>query len=90
MPIGLHHLSMEIKPIFNLATCFVRHEAKTRVDQRDWLKLAREKIRREQVGSAPTFLSVRVNKFTKWKVGLCRATVLGILSCRTISCFVSF
>ena len=38
-------------------------EAKTRIRQRDWLKLAGEKIRREQVGSVPTFLSVRANKF---------------------------
>ena len=70
MPIGLHHLSMEIKPIFHLATFFVRREAKTRVEQCDWLKLTREKIRREQVGSVPTFLSVRANKFAKWKIGL--------------------
>ena len=70
MPIGLHHLYMEIKPIFHLANCFARHDAKTRVEQRDWLKLAREKIRREQVGSVPTFLSVRANKFAKWKIGL--------------------
>ena len=33
-------------------------------------KLAGEKIRREQVGSVPTFLSVRANKFAKWKIGL--------------------
>ena len=38
-------------------------DAKTRIRQRDWLKLAGEKIRREQVGSVPTFLSVRANKF---------------------------
>ena len=35
----------------------------TRIRQRDWLKLAGKKIRREQVGSVPTFLSVRANKF---------------------------
>ena len=34
---------------------FARREAKTRIRQRDWLKLAGEKIRREQVGSVPTF-----------------------------------
>ena len=39
------------KPIFHLATLFARREAKTRIWQRDWLKLAGEKIRREQVGS---------------------------------------
>ena len=40
-----------------------RRETKTRIRQRDWSKLAGEKIRREQVGSVPTFLSVRANKF---------------------------
>ena len=44
-------------------------DAKTRIRQRDWLKLAREKIRREQVETVPTFLSVRANKFAKWKIG---------------------
>ena len=57
------------KPIFHLATLFARREAKTRIWQRDWLKLAGEKIRREQVGSVPTFLCVRANKFAKWKIG---------------------
>ena len=57
------------KPIFHLATLFARGEAKTRIRQRDWLKLAGEKIRREQVGSVPTFLSVRANKVAKWKIG---------------------
>ena len=32
------------------------------IQQRNWLKLAGEKIRREQVGSVPTVLSVRANK----------------------------
>ena len=57
------------KPIFHLATFFARREAKTRIRQHNWLKLAGEKIRREQVGSVPTFLSVRANKFAKWKIG---------------------
>ena len=57
-------------PIFHLATFFARREAKTRIRQHDWLKLAGEKIRREQVGSVPTFLSVRANNFAKWKIGL--------------------
>ena len=35
----------------------------------DWLKLAGEKIRREQVGSVRTFLSVRANKVAKWNIG---------------------
>ena len=48
---------------------FARREAKTRIRQRDWLKLAGEKIRREQVGSVPTFLSVLANKFTWLKTG---------------------
>ena len=60
-----------LKPIFHLAT-FAR-KGKTRIrnprNQRDWLKLAGEKIRREQVGTVPTFLSVRANKFAKWKIG---------------------
>ena len=45
----------ELKPIFHMATLFARREAKTRIRLRDWLKLAGEKIRREQVGSVPTF-----------------------------------
>ena len=44
-----------LKPIFHLATLFARREAKTRIRQRDWLKLAGEKIRRKQVGRVPTF-----------------------------------
>ena len=51
-----------LKPVFHWANLFARREAKTRIRQRDWLKLAGEKIRREQVGSVPTFLSVRANK----------------------------
>ena len=49
------------KPVFHLATLFARREAKTRNHHRDWLKLAGEKIRREQVRTVPTFLSVRVS-----------------------------
>ena len=48
-----------LNPIFHLATLFARREGKTRIRQRDWLKLAGEKIRREQVGSVPTFLRSR-------------------------------
>ena len=55
-----------IKPVFHLATLFARREAKTRIRYRDWLKLAGKKIHREQVGTVPTFLSVRANKFAKW------------------------
>ena len=33
-------------------------EAKTRIRQRDWLKLAGEKVRRKQVGSVPTSLII--------------------------------
>ena len=51
------------KPIFHLTTFFARREAKTRIRQRDWLKLAGENIRCEQVGSVLTFLSARANKF---------------------------
>ena len=57
------HKPTWLKPIFHLATLFARREAKTCIQQRDWLKLAGEKIRREQVGIVPTFLSVRTNKF---------------------------
>ena len=59
----------KVEPIFHLATLFAGREAKTRIRQRDWLKLAGEKIRREQVGTVPTFLSVHANKFAKWKIG---------------------
>ena len=59
-----------LKPIFHLATLFARREAKIRIRQRDWLKLAGEKIRREHVGTVPTFLSVRANKVAKWKIRL--------------------
>ena len=37
-----------VKPIFHLTTLFARREAKTRIRQRDWLKLAGEKIRRQK------------------------------------------
>ena len=47
-----------------------RSEAKTNIRQRDWLKLADEKICREQVGTVPTFLCVHANKFAQWKIGL--------------------
>ena len=65
-----------MKPIFHLATLFARRKAKTGIQQRDWLKLAGEKYRREQVGSVPTFLSVRANKIAKWKIGLTPQTSL--------------
>ena len=57
------------KPIFHLATLFARRKAKTRIWQHDWLKLAGEKICREKVGTVPTFLCGRTNKFAKWKIG---------------------
>ena len=60
---------MTLKTIFHLATLLARREAKTRIRQRDWLKLAGEKIRREQVGTVPTYLPVCANKFAKWKIG---------------------
>ena len=61
-------ISTLFKPIFHLATLFAQREAKTRIRQRDWLKLAGEKIRREQVGTVPTYLSVRANRFANWKI----------------------
>ena len=57
-----------VKPIFHLATLFARREAKTRIQQRDWLKLVGEKIRREQVETVPTLFSVRANKFAEGKI----------------------
>ena len=66
----VHDFPSRLKPIFHLATLFARREAKTRIRQRDWLKLDGEKIRPEQIGSVPTFLSARVNKVAKWKIGL--------------------
>ena len=60
---------ISLKPVFHLATLFARREAKTRIWHRDWLKLAGEKICREQVGTVPTFLFVRANKVAKWKTG---------------------
>ena len=53
-----------------MATLFARPEAKTSIRQHDWLKLAGEKIRFEQVGIVPTFSCVHANKFAKWKIGL--------------------
>ena len=53
-------------------TLFARREAKTRIRHRDWLKFAGEKIRREQVGTVPTFLFVSANKFAKLKIGFRR------------------
>ena len=49
-------LNGTVKPIFHLATLFAWHKAKTKIPQRDWLKLVSEKIRRQQVGTVPTFL----------------------------------
>ena len=40
---SLNVRSLCLKPIFHLATLFARREAKTRIRQRDWLKLAGEK-----------------------------------------------
>ena len=75
-----------LKPIFHLATLFARREAKTRIWQRDWLKLAGEKIRREQAGSVPTFLSVRASKVAEWKIGFAVIiTLLPLQICRYYS-----
>ena len=45
--IGQKKPSPILKPIFHLMTLFARREAKTRIRQTDWLKLAGEKIRRD-------------------------------------------
>ena len=52
-----------------MANLFARREAKTRIRQRYWLKLAGEKIRREreQVRTVPTFLSVRATQIRQVK-----------------------
>ena len=63
-----------LKPVFHLATLFARREEKTRIRHRHWLKLAGEKIRRKQVATVPTFLSVRANKSAKWKTGFTTCT----------------
>ena len=60
-------VDLTLKPVFHLATLFARREAKTKIRHRDWLKLAGEKIRSEQVGTVPTFLSVRANKSSSGK-----------------------
>ena len=60
---------MDLMDILNLATSFARREAKTRIGHRDWLKLAGEKIRREQVGTVLSILFARANKFAKSKTG---------------------
>ena len=65
-----------LKPVFHLANLFARREGKTRIRQRDWLTLVGEKIRREQVGTVPTFFSVRANKFAKWKTGFILISIL--------------
>ena len=59
-----------IKAVFLLATLFARRKAKTRIQHRDWLKLAGEKFRHQQVGTVPTFLSVCANKVAKWKTDI--------------------
>ena len=65
---------MQLKPIFHLAALFAGREAKTRIRQRDWVTLVGEKIHCEQVGTVPTFFSVRTNQFAEWKTGLSEAT----------------
>ena len=64
-----------LKSIFHLATLFARREAKARIRQREWLKLAGEKIRREnvenrlKVGNAATkLLPFNSNTFTNLQI----------------------
>ena len=59
----------QCKAYFPLGDFFRATRSENKIRQHDWLKLAGEKIHRE-VGSVPTFLSVRANKFAKWKIGL--------------------
>ena len=50
---------MRCKAFFPLATLFARRKVKTKIRQRDWLKLVGEKIRHEQVETVPTFFCSR-------------------------------
>ena len=68
---ALKHRRTSLKGYFRLSVYLLtRREAKTRIRQYFWLKLLGEKIRREQVGTVPTFLLFGANKFAKWKTGL--------------------
>ena len=60
----MYFVILDLQPISR------QREAKTKIPQRDWLKLVSEKIHREQVGTVPTLFSVRTNKVAKWKIGL--------------------
>ena len=66
---------IELKPVFHLATIVRATRSENKNAHRDWLKLSGEKIRREQVGTVPTFLSVHANKVAKWKTGINTAQV---------------
>ena len=67
----LHYYTLNL---YNISTRrLYSRDAKRKQDSGNviaWLKLAGEKIRRDQVGSVHTFLSVRANKVIKWKIGL--------------------
>ena len=63
------HIYPVLKPFFHLATLFARRKAKTRIWQRDWLKLVGAKFAVNK-WEAFLLLCVRVNKFAKWKIGL--------------------
>ena len=76
-----------IKPVFHLATLFVRRKAKTRIRHHDWLKLAGEKIRREQTGTVPILSSARANKVAKWKTDF-RLPRLGIVKYAIPACIM--
>ena len=86
-----------VMPIFHLATLFARREAKTRFRQRDLLKLAGEKIRREQVGSVPTlFVCSREQsrqvenrlKYIPWAVRL-DIQLLCVVKCESLTLIFS-
>ena len=85
-------LMRSLKPVFRLATLFARREATKRIRHRDWLKLAGEKIRCEQVGTVPTFCLFARTKSPSGK----RASVSGaplifnVLWCRIRSNSVIF
>ena len=75
------------KAFFHLVTLFARREAKTRIRQRYWSKLAGEKIRHEQIGTVPISLSVRANKFAKWKMGLSDTRIYDFSSRNMPNCY---
>ena len=82
-----------VKPVFHVANLFARREAKTRIRQRNWLKLVGEKIRPEQVGTVPTFFFCSREQIRQVENGLYtlqfRLRLVSLQNCET-SCIVVF